>query len=49
MKREALLDCLASAQARYDQAWARTSVDLAVQAQAQPAPSQPPPLFPVHS
>lgn len=31
MKREALLDCLATAQGRYDQAWARTSVDLAIQ------------------
>ena len=31
MKREALLDCLATARARYDQAWARTSVDLAIQ------------------
>ena len=35
MKREALLDCLETARARYDQAWARTSVDLAIQARAE--------------
>ena len=32
MKREALLDCLDTARSRYDQAWARTSVDIAIQA-----------------
>ena len=34
MKREALLDCMATAQSRYDQTWARTSVDLAIQVRA---------------
>ena len=32
MKREALLDCFDTARGRYDQAWARTSVDIAIQA-----------------
>jgi hypothetical protein len=32
MKREALLDCFDTARGRYHQAWARTSVDIAIQA-----------------
>ena len=31
MKRQALLDCIHAAKERYPQAWARTSVDLAIQ------------------
>ena len=31
MRRQALLDCIHAAKERYPQAWARTSVDLAIQ------------------
>ena len=37
MKRDALLDCLDTAQECYRHAWARTSVDIAIQASASPA------------
>ena len=37
MKRDALLDCLDTARDCYRHAWARTSVDIAIQARASPA------------
>ena len=43
MKRQALLDCVLAAQARYSQPWARTSVDLAIQARTCCACSNPKP------
>ena len=35
MKREAVLDCFAAARAAYKHAWARTSVDLAIEVSLQ--------------
>ena len=41
MKRQALLDCIQAAKERYPQAWARTSVDLAIQVWPGPALGSP--------
>ena len=38
LKREALLDCLDTARACYNNAWARTSVDLAIEVRGAPSP-----------
>ncbi len=46
LKREALLDCLDTARACYHNAWARTSVDLAIEVRWPPSQSCPREAYP---